>query len=37
MNDAPYLDVIDEQWHNILMTYKMFAAKQPVIFCSLTK
>lgn len=35
MNDDPYLDMIDEQWHNILMTYKMFAAKQPVMLYDL--
>jgi hypothetical protein len=31
MNDDPYLDVIDDQWENILMMYNMFAAKRPVM------
>ncbi|MGD9098961.1 MAG: hypothetical protein PVF45_00675 [Anaerolineae bacterium] len=31
MVDDPYLDVIDEQWENILMMYNLFAAKGPVM------
>lgn len=30
MND-PYLDMVYEQWPNILMMYNMFAAKRPVM------
>jgi hypothetical protein len=31
MMDDPYVDVIDEQWANILMMYNFFAVKGPVM------
>jgi hypothetical protein len=33
--DDPYLDVIDEQWENILRMYSLFAAKGPVMLYDL--
>ena len=31
MNDDPYLDMIDEQWDNIVMMYQMFKGKEQII------
>lgn len=31
MSDDPYLDLIDEQWNNILMIYREFEDKDQII------
>ncbi len=31
MSDDPYLDLIDEQWDNILMMYRQFEEKTQII------
>ena len=31
MSDDPYLELIDEQWHNIVMMYESFKDKKPII------
>ena len=30
-SDDPYLKLIDEQWHNIVMVYETFKDKKPII------
>ena len=30
-SDDPYLKLIDEQWHNIVMVYETFQDKKPII------
>ncbi len=30
-SDDPYLKLIDEQWHNIVMLYETFKDKKPII------
>jgi hypothetical protein len=30
-SDDPYLELIDEQWHNIVMVYESFKDKKPII------
>ncbi|MCF8371748.1 MAG: hypothetical protein K9H64_08995 [Bacteroidales bacterium] len=30
-NDDPYLELIDEQWPNIVMMYEAFGVKKPII------